>query len=79
MKMRKTRHKISVDEWKEKVAWAQELRDAAEQGQLSDLELRKKLELLCGSALIFVMRLRFWITKVGTAAFWDLLKVPNSP
>lgn len=46
LKMRKARHRISVDEWNEKVALAHELREEAEQGQLSDLELREKLELL---------------------------------
>lgn len=46
MKMRKARHKISVNEWKEKVALAQELRDDAEQGKLTDLELRDKLSAL---------------------------------
>lgn len=46
LKMRKARHKISVDEWNEKVALAQELRDEAEQGELTDLELRDKLSAL---------------------------------
>ena len=46
MKMRKARHKISVDEWNEKVALAQELRDEAEKGKLTDLELRDKLSAL---------------------------------
>ena len=46
LKMRKTRHKITVDEWNEKVALAQEWRDLAEQGQLSDLELHDKLSAL---------------------------------
>ena len=46
LKMRKARHKISVDEWNEKVALAQQLRDEAEQGELTDLELRDKLSAL---------------------------------
>lgn len=46
LKMRKARHKISVDEWNEKVALAQELRDEAEQGELTDLELCDKLSAL---------------------------------
>lgn len=46
LKMRKVRHKITVDEWNTKVAQAQGLRDLAEQGQLSDLELREKLDSL---------------------------------
>ena len=46
LKMRKARHKISVNEWNEKVALAQELRDEAEQGELTDLELRDKLSVL---------------------------------
>ena len=46
LKMRKARHKISVDEWNEKVALAQELRDEAEKGKLTDLELRDKLSAL---------------------------------
>lgn len=46
LKMRKARHKITVDEWNEKVALAQELRDEAEQGKLTDLELRDKLSAL---------------------------------
>lgn len=46
MKMRKARHKITVDEWNEKVALAQEFRDDAEQGKLTDLELRDKLSAL---------------------------------
>ena len=46
LKMRKARHKISVDEWNEKVALAQQLRDEAEQGELTGLELRDKLSAL---------------------------------
>jgi len=43
LKVRKNRKKISNDEWSEKVAQAQEWKVLAEQGKLSDSELREKL------------------------------------
>ena len=43
LKVRKNRKKISNDEWNEKVVQAQEWKDLAEQGKLSDSELREKL------------------------------------
>ena len=43
MKVRKNRKKISNDEWNKKVAQAQEWKELAEQGKLSDSELREKL------------------------------------
>lgn len=43
LKMRKARGKISLDQWNTAVAEAEELRDQAEQGKLSELELRERL------------------------------------
>lgn len=43
LKMRKARGKISVDQWNTAVAEAEELREQAEQGKLSELELRERL------------------------------------
>ena len=43
LKVRKARGKISSNEWNEKVAQAQEWKELAEQGKLSDIELREKL------------------------------------
>lgn len=43
LKVRKNRKKISADEWNAKVAQAQEWKEQAERGQLSDEELREKL------------------------------------
>ena len=43
LKQRKTRGKISTDEWNTAVAKAQELLEQAEQGLLTDEELKKKL------------------------------------
>lgn len=43
LKQRKTRGKISVDEWNNAVARAQELLTQAEQGMLTDEELKEKL------------------------------------
>ncbi|NBI18920.1 hypothetical protein D1841_15430 [Neglecta sp. X4] len=43
LKVRKNRKKISNDEWNKKVAQAQEWKELAEQGKLSDSELREKL------------------------------------
>lgn len=46
LKARKQRSKISVDEWNAAVAQAQELVAQSERGELTDDELRKKLEQL---------------------------------
>lgn len=46
MKVRKQRGKISTDEWNAAVANAQELVAQSERGELTDEELRKKLEQL---------------------------------
>lgn len=46
LKARKQRSKISVDEWNTAVAQAQELVAQSERGELTDDELRKKLEQL---------------------------------
>lgn len=46
LKARKQRSKISVDEWNAAVAQAQELVAQSERGELTDEELRKKLEQL---------------------------------
>ena len=43
LKVRKNRKKISNDEWNEKVALAQEWKEQAERGRLSDEELKEKL------------------------------------
>ena len=43
LKVWKNRKKISNDEWNKKVAQAQEWKELAEQGKLSDSELREKL------------------------------------
>lgn len=46
LKSRKNRGKIDVDEWNAAVAQAQELRDRSERGELTDEELREKLNQL---------------------------------
>lgn len=46
LKMRKARGKISIEEWNAAVAEAEELREQAERGELSELELRERLEKL---------------------------------
>lgn len=46
LKQRKNRKKISVDEWNTAVAKAQELLEQSERGELTDEELRKKLDQL---------------------------------
>ena len=46
LKMRKNRKKISVEEWNAAVAEAQKLKASAERGELTDEELRMKLETL---------------------------------
>lgn len=43
LKMRKARGKISIEEWNAAVAEAEELREQAERGELSELELRERL------------------------------------
>lgn len=43
LKMRKSRGKISVDQWNAAVAEAEKLRGLAGQGKLSELELRERL------------------------------------
>lgn len=44
MKARKKRGKIDTAEWNDAVAKAQELRDRSERGELTDEELKRKLE-----------------------------------
>lgn len=46
LKQRKNRKKISVDEWNTAVAKAQELLEQSERGELTDEELRKKMDQL---------------------------------
>lgn len=46
LKARKNRGKISGDDWNDAVAKAQELKEQAERGKLSDTELRRRLETL---------------------------------
>lgn len=46
LKARKQRGKITVDEWNTAVVKAQDLKDQAEHGELSDEELRRQLEAL---------------------------------
>ena len=43
MKQRKNRKKISVDEWNAAVAQAQRFLEQSERGELTDEELKKKL------------------------------------
>lgn len=43
LKMRRTRRKISIEKWSAAVAEAEELRDQAEHGELSELELKERL------------------------------------
>lgn len=43
LKMRKARGKISIEEWNQKVVQAQEIKDQAERGELSDEEMRREL------------------------------------
>lgn len=43
LKTRKLRGKISLAEWNRQVAYAQEIKEQAERGELSDAEMRKKL------------------------------------
>nr|WP_326185259.1 DUF6076 domain-containing protein [uncultured Oscillibacter sp.] len=44
LKQRKNRKKISVSEWNASVAQAERLLEQAERGELSDMELKNKLE-----------------------------------
>ena len=44
LKTRKSRGKISVDEWNAAVALAQDLRDAADRGEVSEFELKRRFE-----------------------------------
>lgn len=46
LKARKNRGKMSLDEWNADVAKAQDLKEQAERGELSDEELRRRLEAL---------------------------------
>ena len=46
LKARKQRGKITVDEWNATVAMAQNVKDQAEHGELSDEELRRQLRSL---------------------------------
>ncbi len=43
LKTQKARGKISLDEWNQRVAKAQEIKDRAERGELSDREMREEL------------------------------------
>ena len=44
LKTRKNRKKISVEEWNQAVAWAQEMKDKAERGEISEWELKEMFE-----------------------------------
>ena len=44
LKTRKNRKKISVEEWNQTVAWAQEMKDKAERGEISEWELKEIFE-----------------------------------
>ena len=44
MKKRKARGKISTDEWNALVARAQDIREQAQRGGLSDFEMKKMFE-----------------------------------
>lgn len=44
LKQRKNRKKISVGEWNAAVAQAERLLEQAERGELTDMELKNKLE-----------------------------------
>ena len=44
LKQRKNRRKISLDEWNAAVAQAQELLEQSGRGELTDEELKRKLE-----------------------------------
>ena len=44
LKTRKNRKKISVEEWNQTVAWAQEMKDKAERGEISEWELKEMFE-----------------------------------
>ncbi len=43
LKTQKARGKISLDEWNQRVAQAQAIKDRAERGKLSDREMREEL------------------------------------
>ena len=44
LKTRKNRKKISVEEWNQAVAWAQEMKTKAERGEISEWELKEMFE-----------------------------------
>lgn len=51
LKTRKNRKKISVEEWNQAVAWAQEMKTKAEQGEISEWELKEMFERACDNIL----------------------------